>query len=47
VVSKEVCDGRTLSKIELLNKGRRVEELARMLGGASSAARKHAEALLK
>jgi DNA repair protein RecN (Recombination protein N) len=47
VVSKEVCDGRTLSKIELLNKDRRVEELARMLGGAGSAARKHAQALLK
>jgi DNA repair protein RecN (Recombination protein N) len=47
VVSKEVRDGRTISEIELLKKSSRVEELARMLGGASSAARKHAEALLK
>jgi len=47
VVTKQVRDGRTISEIELLNKSARVEELARMLGGGSSAARKHAEALLR
>lgn len=46
VVSKQVKDGRTISEIELLEKSGRVEELARMLGGQGSAARKHAEALL-
>ena len=47
VVNKHVKDGRTISEIELLDKGSRVTELARMLGGQSDAARKHAEALLK
>jgi DNA repair protein RecN (Recombination protein N) len=47
VVSKSVQDGRTISEIQLLQKGDRVTELARMLGGQSEAARKHAEALLK
>ena len=47
VVSKQVRDGRTVSEIELLEKGSRVDELARMLGGAGVAARRHAEALLK
>lgn len=46
VVSKQVKAGRTISEIELLEKPGRVEELARMLGGQSAAARKHAEALL-
>jgi DNA repair protein RecN (Recombination protein N) len=46
VVTKELSDGRTVSEIELLGKSSRVEELARMLGGTSAAARKHAEALL-
>jgi len=47
VVSKQVKDGRTISAITLLDKQSRVTELARMLGGQSAAARKHAEALLK
>lgn len=45
-VSKEVRDGRTLSEIKLLSQRDRVAEIARMLGGQSAAARKHAEALL-
>ncbi len=47
VVTKQVREGRTISEIELLTKPARVEELARMLGGGSKAARQHAEALLK
>jgi len=46
VVSKQVMNGRTTSHIALLDKPSRVTELARMLGGQSEAARKHAEALL-
>ena len=47
VVTKQVKDGRTISEIELLDKKSRVTELARMLGGQSEAARKHAKALLR
>jgi DNA repair protein RecN (Recombination protein N) len=47
VVTKQVKNGRTISGIELLGKKERVTELARMLGGQTDAARKHAEALLK
>jgi len=47
VVSKQLKDGRTISEITLLGKKERVTELARMLGGQSDAARKHAEELLK
>ncbi len=47
LVSKQVKNGRTISDITLLDKKSRVSELARMLGGQSDAARKHAEALLK
>jgi DNA repair protein RecN (Recombination protein N) len=47
VVSKQVKNGRTISDITLLDKKSRVTEMARMLGGQSDAARKHAEALLK
>jgi DNA repair protein RecN (Recombination protein N) len=47
VVTKQVMAGRTISEITLLDKKARVTELARMLGGQSEAARKHAEALLK
>ena len=47
VVTKQVTGGRTISEIHLLGKKERVTELARMLGGQSDAARKHAEALLK
>jgi DNA repair protein RecN (Recombination protein N) len=47
VVTKHMRDGRTVSEIALLNGKERVTELARMLGGQTEAARKHAEALLK
>ncbi|MGA2788411.1 MAG: DNA repair protein RecN [Verrucomicrobiota bacterium] len=47
VVTKQIKDGRTISDIRLLDKKSRITELARMLGGQSDAARKHAEALLK
>ena len=47
VVSKSVKNGRTISEITLLTQKARVTELARMLGGQTDAARKHAEALLK
>jgi DNA repair protein RecN (Recombination protein N) len=47
VVTKQLRDGRTISEIRLLDKKSRVTELARMLGGQTDAARKHAEALLK
>lgn len=46
VVSKQVEDGRTVSRIEALNARTRVTELTRMLGGGE-AARKHAEAMLQ
>jgi len=45
-VSKETKEGRTVSEIRLLDRQERVNELARMLGGLSAAARKHAEELL-
>jgi len=47
VVTKQVRDGRTISEITLLEKKARVTELARMLGGQTDAARRHAEALLR
>jgi DNA repair protein RecN (Recombination protein N) len=47
VVTKLVKNGRTISEITLLDKKSRVTELARMLGGQTDAARKHAEALLR
>ncbi len=47
VVTKQLKDGRTISEITLLNKKDRVTELARMLGGQSDAARRHAGELLK
>jgi DNA repair protein RecN (Recombination protein N) len=47
VVTKSVKNGRTISEITLLDKKSRVTELARMLGGQTDAARKHAEAMLK
>jgi DNA repair protein RecN (Recombination protein N) len=43
---KEVKAGRTISKITRLEKDERVTELARMLGGQTEAARRHAEELL-
>lgn len=46
VAAKEVKAGRTLSEIRSLQGKERVTELARMLGGQTEAARRHAEALL-
>lgn len=46
LVSKQVTDGRTESRIERLDGPSRVAEIARMLGGQSAAARRHAEELL-
>jgi DNA repair protein RecN (Recombination protein N) len=46
VVTKKVKAGRTLSEIDRLDQPDRVTELARMLGGQTDAARKHAESLL-
>ena len=47
VVSKDVRDGRTLTEIKLLDEKDRQTELARMLGGQSSAALRHAAELLR
>jgi DNA repair protein RecN (Recombination protein N) len=47
VAAKELTAGRTISRITLLDKEERVTELARMLGGQSEVARKHAHALLE
>jgi len=47
VVKKTVKGERTISEIKLLSKTDRTEELTRMLGGQSDAARKHAKSLLK
>ena len=46
VVSKETKLLRSVTNIRQLEKQERVTELARMLGGQSDVARKHAEALL-
>lgn len=46
LVRKTIKDGRTITGIDLLDKKARVTELARMLGGQSQEARRHAEALL-
>jgi DNA repair protein RecN (Recombination protein N) len=47
VVTKQVKAGRTLSEISRLDRKTRITELARMLGGQTDAARRHAEALLR
>ena len=47
VVTKETQAGRTTSQIQLLEGKERVTELARMFGGQTDAARKHAAALLQ
>jgi DNA repair protein RecN (Recombination protein N) len=47
VATKQVKGGRTISEITRLDAKERVTELARMLGGQSEAARRHAEAMLK
>lgn len=46
VVAKEIEGNRTRSKIEEATGAARVDELARMLGGRTESARKHAESLL-
>ena len=46
VATKQVKAGRTISEITQLDGKARVTELARMFGGQTDAARKHAEALL-
>jgi len=48
-VSKEVVDGRTLTQVIELDREGRIEELARMIGGAevTPLARKHARELLR
>lgn len=46
LVRKEISDGRTISKIDLLEQSERVDELARMFGGQSEVARQHAKSLL-
>lgn len=46
-VQKVVRQGRTLSELERLDTARRVEELARMLGGRSEEALQHARSLLE
>jgi DNA repair protein RecN (Recombination protein N) len=46
-VTKRQEEGRTISEITLLDQTHRVQELARMLGGQSESARRHAEDLLK
>ena len=46
LVSKEVVEGRTLTRVTQLDGESRVEELTRMLGGGGAAARQHAEELL-
>jgi DNA repair protein RecN (Recombination protein N) len=47
VVAKREEDGRTVSEITLLDDAGRVQEITRMLGGQSEAARRHAKELLK
>jgi len=47
LVTKQLKGGRMVSEITLLEPAQRVTELARMLGGQSEAARKHAEVLLQ
>jgi DNA repair protein RecN (Recombination protein N) len=46
VAAKHVQGGRTITEITRLDQKERVTELARMLGGQTDAARKHAQALL-
>jgi DNA repair protein RecN (Recombination protein N) len=46
VATKQIKGGRTVSEITPLDPKGRVTELARMLGGQTEAARKHAEALV-
>jgi len=47
VVTKRIEEGRTISEIKEVVKAERVAEIARMLGGQTEAARRHAQSLLK
>ena len=47
VVTKEVSHGRTFSELREVKSKARQEEIARMLGGRSDSAMKHAASLLK
>lgn len=47
VVSKHIESGRTLSRLTEVVNAERIAEIARMLGGQSDSARRHAETLLK
>src|SRR5207244_9884952 len=47
VANKHTRGGRTVSEITLLQPAERISEIARMLGGQTAAARKHAEEMLK
>jgi DNA repair protein RecN (Recombination protein N) len=47
VVTKRTESGRTISEITLLDAAQRVQEITRMLGGQTEAARRHAEELLQ
>jgi DNA repair protein RecN (Recombination protein N) len=46
-VYKDTNEGRTITKVKKLTNNERINELARMLGGESTIAKKHAEELLK
>lgn len=46
-VDKETHQGRTYTEVKRLNSEEKLEEIARMLGGEKSTARKHAQELLK
>jgi DNA repair protein RecN (Recombination protein N) len=47
LVAKRTESGRTISEITLLEPAQRVQEIARMLGGQTETARRHAEELLR
>jgi DNA repair protein RecN (Recombination protein N) len=47
VVTKETEEGRTISRLQRVTEGSRVDELARMLGGVTPASRRHARELLE
>lgn len=47
VVTKEISGNQTRSQISQVAEERRVEELARMLGGSAASAREHAKSLLQ
>jgi DNA repair protein RecN (Recombination protein N) len=46
VVTKRIEAGRTISEITLLNATQRIQEIARMLGGQTDTARRHASEML-